>query len=374
LQACKTAPEQPYDIAAFYWPAYHYEPRLEFIFPEKMGEWEIIVNAVPKEEGHKQPKLPLWGCLDEADPAAMDKKIEAAVSHGVNVFIFDWFWYDNQPLLESCLNDGFLKANRNRMKFYLMWANHNAVSYWDAKNPVKDSIYWKGGVDRATFDGLVDRFINKYFKEPSYYKIDGMPVFSLYELNTFIEGIGGVEAAKEALDYFRKKTIEAGFPGLHLQGILWSALPSTIEGVPVEKVKTQNDVLKYFGFNSLTNYTWAHIANPVGDYETWADASVALWQDFEKDFDIPFFPNVSIGWDPNPRFIDKWGYITNPTPEKFKLYLKKALVYADNHPNQPRMITVNAWNEWPEGSCLEPDKDNEMGYLEAVKDALNDSK
>ena len=26
---------EDYDVAAFYWPAYHYEPRLESIFPEK---------------------------------------------------------------------------------------------------------------------------------------------------------------------------------------------------------------------------------------------------------------------------------------------------------------------------------------------------
>jgi len=42
-----------------------------------------------------------------------------------NVFIFDWYWYDGMPFLEGCLNDGYLKArNNNRVKFYLMWANH----------------------------------------------------------------------------------------------------------------------------------------------------------------------------------------------------------------------------------------------------------
>src|SRR5665647_1571430 len=116
------AQKQNYDVAAFYWPAYHYEPRLESIFPEKNGEWEIIYHAKSKEAGHLQPKVPLWGYANEADPKVMDKKINAAITHGVNVFIFDWYWYENKPLLEDCIDNGFLKANKNRMKFYIMWA------------------------------------------------------------------------------------------------------------------------------------------------------------------------------------------------------------------------------------------------------------
>ena len=374
LQACSSKKEvnSNYDVAAFYWPAYHYEPRLETIFPEKNGEWEIINHAKPKEAGHLQPKVPLWGCQDEADPKVMDQKISTAVSHGVNVFIFDWYWYEGKPLLEDCINNGFLKANNDRMKFYIMWANHNATSYWDAKNPNKDSIYFKGGVDRPTFNIVVDRIIKKYFSLSSYYKIDGMPVFCIYELKTFIDGLGGAEAAKEALEYFRSKTVEAGFPGLHLQGILWSALPATLKGVPGDVVKSQNDVLKYLGFNSLTNYCWAHLQNPDGDYEKWADASTNMWKDFNRDFSIPYFPNVTVGWDANPRFLTKTGYITNSTPDKFYKYIIKAKGYADEHKNQKKLITVNAWNEWSEGSYLEPDTFHGLKYLEAIKKALKE--
>lgn len=109
-----------YTIATFYWPAYHYEPRSEFLFPEKTGEWEIIRNATSKEEGHQQPKVPLWGYLDEANPKDMDLKISTALEYGVNTFIFDWYWFDKAPFLESCINEGFLKANNDQMNFYLM--------------------------------------------------------------------------------------------------------------------------------------------------------------------------------------------------------------------------------------------------------------
>jgi hypothetical protein len=36
-------------------------------------------------------------------------------------------------------------------------------------------------------------------------------------------------------------------------------------------------------------------------------------------------------------------------------------------PRGPRILTINSWNEWTEGSYLEPDARNSTGYLEAIK-------
>lgn len=356
-----------YIVAAFYWPDYHYEPRSEFLFPDKKGEWEIIYNAVPKEEGHQQPKVPLWGYLDEADPADMDLKINTALEYGVNTFIFDWYWFEEKPFLERYINDGFLKANNDRMNFYIMWANHDATTYWDVKNPRVDSVYWEGGVNRQQFNIVADRIISKYFKQPSYLKIDGEAIFCIYELNTLINGLGGTKKTKEALDYFTQKTKEAGFPGLHLQSILWDALPSEIEGVPGDAIKSKNEVLNYFGFKSLTNYCWAHLQNPDGDLEVWGDSSTAMWDDFRNDFSITYFPNLTVSWDANPRFPFKAGYITDSTPQKFDKYLLKAKNFIDENDIEPKMVTINAWNEWSEGSYLEPDTAWKYGYLEAIE-------
>jgi hypothetical protein len=363
-----------YDVAAYYWPAYHPDPRFKEIniFPDGKGEWEAIYKAKPKFAGHEVPKVPLWGYEDETDPAVMGKKITTALKYGVNVMIFDWYWYDNKPFLESALDNGFLKAkNSTKMKFYLMWANHDHSSYLDPSNPDKSKIYWYGGVDRTIFEGMVKHIINDYFKQPNYYKINGEPVFSLYELSTFIKGIGGTEKAKDALDYFRKKTKEAGFPGLHLQAILWGAIPSTIQDVPGDPIETQNATLEYFGFNSMTNYQWCHFVRPSGDYIPWGDKATAKWTEWDKTFKISYCPHVSIGWDSNPRFpVQKQDLIVNNKPEYFKLFLQKAKEYIDKHPNQPKLITINAWNEWAEGSFLEPDKRHGFGYLEAVKEVF----
>ena len=363
--------KEKYDIAAYVWPAMFNEPRYGElgIFKDGNGEWEAIYNSKPKYEGHRQPRVPLWGYLDQSDPKTQEKIINTATKYGVNVFIFDWYWYENRPFLEDVLNKGFLKAkNRNKMKFYMMWANHDAKSYWDPKNPDKGQTYWEGKVSRKEFDGFTDHLINDYFKQPNYYTIDGKPVFAIYEVSTFIKGMGGEKQAREALEDFRRKCIEAGLPGVHFQALLWGNIPATLIGTPGDDTPTRDNTVKYLGFESLTTYQWVHMFTPNEDYQTFGEKSVAKFKDFDEEFSIPYFPHVSIDWDPSPRFeVGNPGHLKGVTPAKFEGFLRNAKEYVDTHPNQPPLITINSWNEWSEGSYLEPDTEFKYGFLEAVK-------
>lgn len=55
----------------------------------------------------------------------------------------------------------------------------------------------------------------------------------------------------------------------------------------------------------------------------------------------------------------------NNPPAEFRKALELARSYADNHPQQSPLITINSWNEWTGTSYLQPD--DRFGYLEAVK-------
>ena len=149
-----------------------------------------------------------------ADPAVMAKKIDAAADHGVDAFIFDWYYYYDALFLERCLEQGFMKAeNCDRMKFGLMWANHNWIEIFPATLDKKPDLVYPGPVSREIFDHVADLVIERYFSHPSYWKIDGKPYFSIYELHTLMQGLGGVEATADALNAFRQKAVDAGLPG-----------------------------------------------------------------------------------------------------------------------------------------------------------------
>jgi hypothetical protein len=42
----------------------------------------------------------------------------------------------------------------------------------------------------------------------------------------------------------------------------------------------------------------------------------------------------------------------------------------DKHPASRRTITINSWNEWVEGSYLEPDTETGTKYLDAIREVF----
>ena len=63
-----------YTVAAFYFPNFHTDPRMEAIHGKNWTEWELIKTAPSRFPGHKVKNHPLWGYEDEADPLVMAKK------------------------------------------------------------------------------------------------------------------------------------------------------------------------------------------------------------------------------------------------------------------------------------------------------------
>jgi len=362
-----------YYVAAYIWPSCHNDSlAMDKLWPEGTGEWEVIKKGNPRFEGHYQPRQPLWGYESDNDPKVVEKWIDAATDHGVNVFVYDWYWYDEGPFLESALNDGFLKAgNKGKMQFYIMWANHDVkYNYWNVHR-YKDNtaILWDAKVDWKNYRIIVDRVINRYFKQPNYFKINGEPVFSIFSVNKLVESFGSVEESRKALDYFRDEVKKAGFPGLHIQ---WNQGGGSV--MSEEAAGQFADNVKAMGFNSVAMYNMGGFAE---DYIAYGTNSVRIREQMDSVLEVPVFPCVSIGWDDTPRFPAKGIHDVvhyNNTPRSFAALLSRAKKYADSHPEQPRLITINAWNEWVEGSYLLPDMLNGFGYLEAVKDVILDCK
>jgi hypothetical protein len=42
----------------------------------------------------------------------------------------------------------------------------------------------------------------------------------------------------------------------------------------------------------------------------------------------------------------------------------------EKRPANQRVVTLNSWNEWTEGSYLEPDTVHGLAYLEAIRDVF----
>lgn len=374
LFSCKPA-QKDYRVCAFIWPSCHDDSLAhELLWPEGIGEWQIINKATPRFEGHLQPKQPLWGCEADDDPEVVEKWIQTALEYGVNTFVYDWYWYMDQPFLEGALDDGFLKARScEKMDFYVMWANHDVPrNYWNCYRYGDDkSQLFSGDVTPEQFETICDRVIEKYFWRKNYAKIDGKPIFMIYSLDDFMESFGGdLHAAAEAIEAFRGKCRNAGYPGLYIQCSIWT------NGYLNERYRMKcKEIVEALGIDSFASY---NMGGTDVDYQKFCSAAVDLWDCWDKLLSTAdVFPTVSIGWDDTPRFPAKGEADVchvNRTPDLFRETLQKAKDYADCHPEQPKFIYINAWNEWVEDSYLLPDKINGFAYLEAVRDVIKPEK
>ncbi len=370
------------EVACYYFPNYHpCDERNAIVHGKGWSEWELLKVAPPRFHGHHQPLKPVWGYEDESDPQVMRRKIKAAATHGIDAFLFDYYHYTDGTFLSHCLDDGFLPAVAGTdFKFALMWANHDWLDIHPRSRSHQPEVLYDGKVDAAALVRITDYIITHYFKHPNYLKHDGKPYFSIYDLGNLIQGLGGFAATRKALADFRERTIAAGFPGLELNAVVWG-----LHVLPGEHGDIDPYVgVKELGFDTATSYCWVHHAGFCKDqtetpYFHVMEGYFKEWDKMAGRLAIPYYPNISMGWDPSPRcsVTDTWdwrcGYPYSPlivdnSPASFR----KALELTKERMLQKgeTMLTVYCWNEWTEGSMLEPEERYGMGYLEAMRDVF----
>lgn len=378
-----------YNISAFYFPNFHKGDKFnEKWHGEGWTEWELMKHATPRFQGHHMPHIPLWGYEDESQIPVMEKKIKTAVEYGITNLLFDWYWYEEGPFLNKALDQAFLKSKNMRdIHFSVMWANHD----WDNIHPIARAYHGnpnKGlvwNISEDCFFKAIEYVIKHYFVQPNYYKLDGGLFFSIYEVGKFIENFGGVDKCVEIIKEVRRMVKAAGLGELHMNAIVWGAKILLSES----DCTVGGEILKNIGFDSVTSYVWIHEhavgGFPAVDYSTYRKMC-------EKDFEIltekfkgiSYYPNVTCGWDSSPRtcqtdMYEDIGYpfggvLVNNTPQEFEKALINVKKMLDGSNLKTKMFTINAWNEWTEGSYLEPDTEYGYGRLEAIRNVFGKNK
>lgn len=365
-------------IAAFYFPNWHCDPRIEALHGKGWTEWNVVRHASPRFPGHRQPKVPLWGYQDESDPEVMAQKITAARAYGIDAFIFDWYCFNDGPYRERCLNEGFLKApNCGDIRFAMMWCNHDPAyahpgSYW---KPAETN--WVGDdITPETFRKETALYIGKYFSRPNYLRIDGGLYFSIWRPRRMIESLGGAEAAAELIGEFRDKVRKAGLGELNLNGHCDCGDRS--EG----KLEEYENFLKQVGFDSIGEYNWGNFGPgfPEVEFTPWAMNNRRDQAEKARRFKGLYYASVAVGWDSSPRTVqsdmyERRGYpflpvVVNNTPERFEGELEYWKSRYEKNVFSGNMLLLGCWNEWTEGAYLEPDTEYGYGYLQAVKNVF----
>lgn len=369
------------EVVCVYYPHWHRYPKGDEWFGAgnwKEGEWTFVKTAKPRFPGHRQPLVPNTGYLDGANPEDVAKEIELASNAGIDVFLYDYYWYDGKVTQEESLDKGFLRAqNRDRMKFALMWCYHERRDQFRPKLGQSRRVLMSLAHTKEEFLGLIRNSSEHYFNKPEYWRKDGRLFFSIYNAPYFCAKRGNdVGRIKAELDEAREIVRGAGLGEIHFNA----------QGGGPQLA----DLMVECGFDSITDYNTTPGGMPK---EKTADMrEKGLWEiDYRESFPIvrkrwqemsacrlPYIPNVTTGWDSTPRCRADEPYpwsraeypytmtFTNNTPDAFREILAEAKAYAEKDPKRPGAVYINGWNEYTEGSFLVPNNFDSDGALRAV--------
>ena len=151
-------------------------------------------------------RKPFLGWYDEGNPEVADWEIKWQVEHGIDFEQYCWYRPNdaiNHPIkdgvLEQGIRDGLFNARYSGLKkFTIMYTNQGAGD----TNPDD----WQ--------NHIIPYWIEYFFKDPRYLKIDGKPVLAIYYPDNFLRDFGGVEGARRAIERLREDCVQAGFPGV----------------------------------------------------------------------------------------------------------------------------------------------------------------
>ncbi len=281
-------------MLAYVYPGWHPIPERDATFYPGFTEWDLVEASAPRFAGHVQPRLPLWGRYDDRDPLAVVRRITACRAHGIDGFVYGFFWCRGKRVFQDALDHGFLGSPEGReLPFAVMWANRMPRRVLPVARPDAPVID-PARLVPTDVDDFVDfvRYVaTRYFTRPNYLRVDGRAYLSIYDSTFFLAELGAAHA-REAIDRARAMLRRDGFGELHLAAI-------------EPAVHVLADVAAV-GFDSVTNYVllpdWK--GDLLQDYAERAAVRAAEWPTIAARTGLPYHPAVAPGWDASPRAAD----------------------------------------------------------------------
>ena len=332
---------------AFYLPQFHPIPENDLWWGKGFTEWTNARKALPRYPGHYMPRVPhkSIGYYDLSDYRVIEVQAALAARHGIYGFCFYTYWFSGKRLLEKPV-DLLLQHPEVPIHYCLCWANENWTKRWDGQesNVLMRQDYREEDPEHFILD------MKQYLEDPRYIRIDGKPLLMVYAPRS-------IPDPATVFRRWRETAVRSGIGEIYIAicrtfretakslGIL-DAVDAEVEFPPhVDSIEPCAEIIKTSGDDSFIRsystvmHEWRYDASPK-----------------------PVFRSVMMAWDNSARRRDGWHSFADFTQRDYVLWIRKAMRdLRKNLPKDKRFLFVNAWNEWCEGTYLEPDE--KYGYM-----------
>ena len=344
----------------FYLPQFHEIPENNKWWGEGFTEWDNVKKAEPLYKGHHQPRIPgelgYYDLEGEEGAKIQKKQIALAKEYGLAGFCYYYYWFDNGKRLLEMPLDRHLHDQTMDFPFCLCWANENWTRKWDGQEDeiLMSQTYQPGWAKQFILDIL------PYMKDERYIRVNGAPFLLIYNL-------WDIPNPGEAIHTWRTVARQNGIEDLHI-----SAARRTTDAKELQQSGYTLDSLTDFPPHVLEdknleeNSRFGQVRKHVMDYRK----ACAFHADMPKQ-SYTYFRTAMLEWDNTSRRGEDGTVFEEFSIEEYKkwLYAIKRYELRHNRPGED-LVFINAWNEWAEGTYLEPSEPLGHAALEATKEVL----
>jgi GT2 family glycosyltransferase/2-polyprenyl-3-methyl-5-hydroxy-6-metoxy-1,4-benzoquinol methylase len=345
-------------LIAFYLPQYHPIPENDRWWGKGFTEWANVAKAKPNFVGHYQPHLPAdLGFYDLRVGEIMEQQAALAQRYGIHGFCYYYYWFNGKRLLEHPL-ERMLITGKPDIPFCLCWANENWTRRWDGQeNQILIGQQHSAADDEAVILDLI-----RYLRHPNYIRINGRPLFIVYQVGLFPD-------MKRTAATWREACRAEGIGEIYLANVETFELavrpnpPSSYGCDASIEFPPHESACPIPVPGKLLNPSFAGV---VSDYR-----DVVLKYMLREIAGYARFRTVTPAWDNSARRQNNAFILHRSSPGAFQAWLETVIEETrEQHSGDKRIVFLNAWNEWAEGNHMEPDARFGHGYLEAANRAL----
>lgn len=341
----------------FYLPQFHSFPENDEWWGKNFTEWTNVTKSVPQFAGHYQPRLAGdLGYYNLKEKQVIAEQQRLAKEYGIYGFCIYYYWFDGKKLMETPL-DIIMNNKDLDLPFCICWANENWSRRWDGKDA---DILIAQNYD----DNFADKFIKDaivYMRDERYIKMGGNPLLVIYNANE-------IPNLKENINYWREYCKQDGLGEIHIAAVDFAL----------------NEVSKSAGFDSFVEFPphsvyhyektklndSLNIVDSAYDGDIYDYSEIVEHKEYVKGAEANKIPGVFLAWDNTARKKNASTVYHNYSPEAFGHWLSDVTGYVNRTKDKDKFVFINAWNEWAEGTYLEPDRKYGYAALEQVRNTI----
>ena len=344
-------------LIAFYLPQFHPFPENDEWWGKGFTEWTNVGKAKPNFVDHYQPHCPIHnGYYDLRIPEVMQEQAKLAKEYGIYGFNYYFYWFGGKILMDTPL-ENMLKNKSIDMPFCLTWANENWSRRWDGQE--NDILIAQNHSDEDSLAFI--RHLIKYFKDERYIRIDGKPVLTIYRANI-------IPDMAATAKIWRDEMLKHDIPGIYLISAQTFGIRSPEQfGFDASMEFPPHTIISQEITNEI-NLINENYNGLIYSYEQVVANAV-----LSKEPNFKLFRTAMLSWDNTARKQNQSHIFHNFSLLRYKQWLSSIVNKVHNnakYSSDEKIVFVNAWNEWAEGTHLEPDQKFGYGYLQTTYDVL----